>query len=553
MTEFIISAIDGPPVITSPTEITINAGQLFAYTIEATNTPGDFVVTGLPAGVRYDAASGWIGGRPTTPAKYQVGMSASNSLGTGTAILTVNVVQPAALAITSSTRVAGGLGDPFRFQVLAAGATRAARLTTSALPAGLSASPTSGEITGTPTDAGEYKVNLRVTDGSATADGVLLIRVAKDPAFPVIKSATSVSLAPGQAFTYNINGAPDSVDPSSGFGTNAADNTRYHIAGDLPVGLSFYPKTGVISGTFKGNAQRADGNPEQSRLSGGALVGNVQLFASNSRGTSTVPLVFYSSPTGAVNISTRLAIASGDNVLIGGFIVTGNAPKKLIVRAVGPSLPVAGAVQDPVLEIHREDGSILATNDSWRSDNPQAIIDSGVPPADDREAAIVAAFQPGRYTAIVRGKDGTTGVALVELYDLGTASIDASSDSRLANISTRGFVQTGDNIMIGGFIISQVQSKVIVRAIGPSLSKQGVNGALADTVLELHAANGQIIASNDDWQTDHAQEIKDTSVAPTDPRESAIVATLNPGNYTAVVRGKSNATGVALVDVYALQ
>jgi hypothetical protein len=553
MSEFIISVVDGPPVITSPTSITVNEGQLFIYTVETTNAAGAFTASPLPDGVKYNSDRGLIGGNPKTAGTYPVGIAASNSIGTGTATLTLIVQKAGTLAITSSTRAAGGVGDPFRFQVLAPGASAAARLSTSALPPGLTANARSGEITGTPTTAGEFAVQLRVTDGNETADGVLLIKLDDDPAFPAIKSSTSATLTPGQAFTYQIAALPDTAESSTGLGTNVTDDTQYSLIGQLPIGLNFDPKTGVISGTFQGNPQRIDSDPEKTRLSGGALVGNVQLFASNSRGTSTVPLVFFSSPTGAVNISTRLAIANGDNVLIGGFIVTGNAPKKLIVRAVGPSLPVAGALQDPVLEIHGGDGRVIAMNDSWRSDNEQAVIDSGVQPADDREAAIVAAFEPGNYTAVVRGNNGTIGVALVELFDLGTASIDTSSNAKLANISTRGLVQTGDNVMIGGFIISQVQSKVIVRAIGPSLSKAGVTGALADTVLELHGANGQVVASNDDWQTNQAQTIKDTGVPPTDPHESAIVATLNPGNYTAVVRGKNGATGVALAEIYALQ
>lgn len=553
MTEFIISVVDGPPVITSPTSITVNAGQLFVYTVETTNGAGSFLATNLPPGVTYDAARGQIGGYPTTPGTYQVGMVASNSIGSGTATLTVNVLPAGSLAITSSTRAAGSVGDPFRFQVLAPGATSAARLTAIGLPPGLRADATSGEITGTPTVAGEYSVHLHVADGNAFTDGTLLITLNPDPAFPGIKSPTRASLTPGRKFSYTIDASPETVRSGSGFGTNATDDTTYSYVGTLPPGLNFDAKNGVISGTYQGNGQHIDSDPTKSRLSGGALVGNIQIFASNSRGTSTVPLVFFNSPVGAVNISTRMAIASGDNVLIGGFIVTGNAPKKLIVRALGPSLPVAGALQDPVLELHAADGSLLVTNDSWKSDHQQDVLDSGVAPTDDRECAIVAAFQPGNYTAIVRGKDGTTGVALVELYDLGTASIDASSDAKLANISTRGLIQTGDNVMIGGFIISQVQSKVLVRAIGPSLAKAGVANALSDTLLELHGADGQIILSNDDWQSSQEQQIRDTGVPPTDARESALVATINPGNYTAIVRGKNNATGVGLVEIYALQ
>ncbi|MFL6526912.1 MAG: Ig domain-containing protein [Chthoniobacterales bacterium] len=553
MTEFIISVVDGPPVITSPTDITVNQGQLFVYTVDATNIPAQLDnVSGLPAGIAFDPA-GFIGGYPNTPGTYQLGLSLSNRVGTGTATLTVHVQKAGTLTITSSTRAAAGLDDPFRFQVLAPGASSAARLSTSKLPPGLSANATTGEITGAPTQAGDYTVQLRVTDGSATADGVLLISINEDPAFPTIKSPTTVNLDSGQNFTYKISATPEAVGSNDSFGSNVTDATSYSIVGKLPVGLNFDPKTGTISGKFQGSPIH-EHDTAQSRLSGGALVGSVQLFATNSRGTSTVPLAFFSTPTGAVNISTRLAIAGGDNVLIGGFIVTGNAPKKLIVRALGPSLPVPGALQDPVLEIHGSDGSLLTMNDNWKSDDAQSVIDTGIAPSDDREAAIVGAFQPNvNYTAIVKGKNGASGVALVELYDLGTAALDTSSTAKLANISTRGLVQTGDNVMIGGFIISQVQSKVIARAIGPSLTKAGVSGALQDTTLELHGADGQVVASNDDWQSNQAQQIRDTGVPPTDPRESAVLATLNPGNYTAVVRGKNSATGVALVEVYALQ
>jgi hypothetical protein len=555
ITQFIISAVDGPPVITSPTEITVNAAQLFVYSVEATNVPARLDdVSGLPSdGSIQFSPAGFIGGYATSPGTYTLGLSLSNLIGTGTATLTLHVLPANGLSISSSTRAAAGVDDRFHFQVLAPGATSTARLTTSQLPPGLSANAVSGEITGRPTQAGDYVVQLRVTDGAAFADGVLLISVSRDPAFPTIRSATSLSLTAGQDFTYKINASPDTIASSSGFGTNATDQTQYSLVGQLPVGLNFDPKTGTISGKFQGSPIR-EHDAAQSRLSGGALVGNVQIFATNSRGTSTVPLTFFASGVGAVNISTRLAIAGGDNVLIGGFIVTGNAPKKLIVRALGPSLPVPGALQDPVLEIHGSDGSVLATNDSWKSDDAQSVIDSGVAPTDDREAAIVGAFQPNvNYTAIVHGKDGTTGVALVELYDLGTAALNSASTAKLANISTRGLVQTGDNVMIGGFIISQVQSSVIARAIGPSLANAGVQGALQDTMLELHSADGAMVAANDDWQSDQAQQIKDTGVPPTDPRESAVVATLNPGSYTAVVRGKNNTTGVGLVEIYALQ
>jgi hypothetical protein len=541
MTEFIISAVDGPPVIQGQTSITVNAGQLFIHIVEATNVPGQFAATNLPPGIVFDGDFGLIGGYPTTPGTYNVGLSASNSLGTGSAILTVNVLPAGALAITTSTRAAGSVGDPFRFQVLAPGASTAARLSTSGLPPGITANPVTGVISGTPTIAGDFLVRLTVTDGGNFADGVLVLSFNADPAFPGIRSATSATLAPGQNFTYTIDAVPDST---------STDPTTYSIIGALPAGLSFDPSTGTISGTYDNSPQRSPSKKPD--LAGGALVGSVQLFASNSRGTSTIPLVFFTPPIGVVNISTRMTVGAGDNALIGGFIITGNAPKKLIVRAIGPSLPVTGALQDPVLEIHAADGTLLAMNDDWKSDYQQEIVDTTVAPSNDREAAIVGAFQPGTYTAIVRGKNGATGTGLVELYDLGTASLDASSDAKLANISTRGIVQSGDNVMIGGFIISGQPTRVIIRAIGPELNGS-VPGALQDTLLELHDGSGTLIASNDDWKTSQQQAIIDTGVPPTDDRESAIVATLSPGGYTAVVRGKNGTTGVALAEVYVLQ
>ena len=251
-----------------------------------------------------------------------------------------------------------------------------------------------------------------------------------------------------------------------------------------------------------------------------------------------------------------MRVEAGDNVLIAGFIITGNAPKKVVIRAIAPSLrangaPLPGALQDPTLELHDGQG-VLGSNDDWRESQENEIIDSTVPPTDEHESAIVATLNPGNYTAIVAGKNNTTGIAVVELYDLGTSGLDNSSKAQLAQISTRGKVLTDDNVMIGGFIISGSATKVIVRAIGPSLNGI-VPGALQDTVLELHDSSGSLINSNDDWRTTQQQQIIDTTVPPKDDRESAIVATLNPGAYTAIVRGKGNTTGVALVEVYGLQ
>jgi hypothetical protein len=249
------------------------------------------------------------------------------------------------------------------------------------------------------------------------------------------------------------------------------------------------------------------------------------------------------------NISTRLAVETGDNVLIGGFIITGTAPKNVLVRAIGPSLPLVGALADPILELRDQAGALITSNDNWMdSPNKQEIIDTTIPPGDDRESAILSQLDPGAYTAIVRGVNGSTGIGLVELYD-----IARTGDSELANISTRGLVQTGDNVLIGGFILLGASTEqVLVRAIGPSLSSAGIANPLLDPTLELHDGNGALLTSNDDWKDTQQSEIEATGIPPTDDRESALIATLAPGNYTAIVRGVGDMTGVGLVEAYHL-
>ena len=260
------------------------------------------------------------------------------------------------------------------------------------------------------------------------------------------------------------------------------------------------------------------------------------------------------------NISTRGQVQTGDDVMIGGFIITGAGPKRVIVRALGPSLANHGitpALQNPTLELHDHTGRVIAFNDNWmNAPNRQEIINSGLAPSNNLESAILMNLNPGSYTAIVRSFNIATGIGLVEAYDL-----DPTAGSRLGNMSTRALVQTGESVMIGGFIIVNRATRVIIRAIGPSLTRLGVPDALANPQLELHNANS-LIARNDDWQrteiggiitSDQVAEIRSTGLAPTNPAESAIIATLQPGSYTAIVRGVNNTTGIALVEVYELQ
>jgi hypothetical protein len=261
-------------------------------------------------------------------------------------------------------------------------------------------------------------------------------------------------------------------------------------------------------------------------------------------------------PSQAMNISTRARVETGDNVLIGGFTVSGSVAKKVIVRAIGPSLTqhgVSDVLGDPTLELHAGNGALLRSNDNWRDDPSQAsqIIASGLAPSSNLESAIIATLQPGNYTAIVRGKNSRQGVALAEVYD-----VDPAANSELANVSGRSFVRTGDNVMIGGFIIGNNigATKVIIRAIGPSLSQHGVSNALADPTLELHSGNGALLESNDDWQDDpdQAARIRVANLAPSNPLESAISVSLAPGNYTVIVKGKNNGLGIGLAEIYTL-
>jgi uncharacterized delta-60 repeat protein len=251
------------------------------------------------------------------------------------------------------------------------------------------------------------------------------------------------------------------------------------------------------------------------------------------------------------NISTRLRVETGDNALIGGFIVTGTQAKKVIIRAIGPSLSFFDRLADPTLELRDSSGALIAANDDWTlSTNIQAILDSTIPPTNDLESAIVAILPANSsgYTAIVRGSNDGTGIGVVEVYDL-----DNSVDSKLANISTRGLVQTDENVLIAGtIVIGQTPKNVLVRAIGPSLD---VPGKIGDPTLELRDSNGALIDANDNWQdSPNKDAIIDTTIPPTDPLEAAIVATLpaNNSSYTAIVRGAGGVTGIAVVEVYAL-
>jgi hypothetical protein len=253
-------------------------------------------------------------------------------------------------------------------------------------------------------------------------------------------------------------------------------------------------------------------------------------------------------------MSTRLRVETGDRVIIGGFIVTGSVPKKVVIRGIGPSLANSGlhdVLADPTLELRTNDGTLFAQNDNWQDNSGQAgqLIDLGFALQHPNESGMVATLQPGAYTALVVGKNGTSGLGLVEIYD-----VNAEAASQLANISTRGFVRTGDSVMIGGFILGNGSGapNVVVRALGPSLSHFMLPDFLVDPTLELRNANGLLLIANDNWQDDAASaaQLIAHNLQPAVAEESAIFASLPPDAFTAIVAGKNGDVGTGLVEVY---
>ncbi len=414
------------------------------------------------------------------------------------------------------------------------------------------------------------------TDFSSSLDGIYGIALQTNgkivaAGFTFITSEANDNFALAR---YNTNGSLDTT-----FGTGGKVITDIHpvtdeahavviqsdgkiiaggIAGpggNLDFALARYDSSGALDPTFGGDgtvttvfsssddvinamALQADG-----KLVAGGLAGSGGSFAlarylTGGAGAATL-----------LNISTRLAVEAGDNVLIGGFIISGTEPKNVIVRAIGPALGNFGIpnfLADPTLELNGN--GLVVTNDNWKDTQESEIEATGLAPTNDLESAIVATLDPGAYTAIVRGVNDGTGVGLVETYDLDPAA------GSLANISTRGFVNTGDNVMIGGFILGDGDdATVLVRAIGPSLTSFGVAGALQDPTLELRDGSGTLLATNDDWKDSQQAEIEATGLAPSDEAESAILAALLPGGYTAIVRGALDTTGVGLVEVYHLR
>ena len=435
----------------------------------------------------------------------------------------------------------------------------------------------SGERTGGPEFGSAYVYDL--SSGTPTVpvatldnpDPAQLDRFGRSVAIDGVRIAIGVpfddspQVDKGSVYIYGpANVAPVAQDQS----VSTAENTPKAITlsasdgnGDaLAFSVVTGPAHGVLSGTapnltYTPNAGYSGADSFTFKANDGQLdsnIGTVSITVNDvpepSPSVSPTPSAT-PTPTPSLlgNISTRLRVETGDDVLIGGFIVTGSEPKKLIIRAIGPSLPVEDKLQNPELELYDSSGQLIRANDDWQdAPNRQEIVDSTIPPNDPLESAILMTLPAGgsAYTAQVRGVNGGTGVGLVEVFDLGQAA-----KSKLANISTRGLVQTGENVMIGGFFILHQSQKVIIRALGPSLP---IEGKLADPTLGLFNSNGDLIVANENWRDTQESQIIATTIPPSHDLEAAIVATLPPAPYTAIVRGAGDGTGVGLVEVYAL-
>ncbi len=340
--------------------------------------------------------------------------------------------------------------------------------------------------------------------------------------------------------SVNFVSATTTMGSCTGTSTVTCDLGSFPPNGMATVTLVVTPTvTGSLSNTAMASGNLFDPNP-----------GNNSATAPTTVVPAATPPPGTPTPTAspaaqAINLSTRMRVETGDNVGIGGFIITGTAPMHVLIRAIGPSLSpgIPDPLADPVLEF----GSL--TNDNWRDTQEAAIIATGIQPSNDLEAAIDATLSPGFYTAIVRGKNNTSGVALVEVYDLSQAA-----PAKLGNISTRAFIGTGNNVVIAGFILGNGNGndRVVARGIGPSLTAQGVSNALADPVLEARDSNGTLVVANNDWQDDpvQASELTAAGLAPANPLEAGIARTLSPGLYTVLLAGLDNGTGVGLVEVY---
>jgi hypothetical protein len=541
------------PAIISSASTTFTVGTEGIFTIHTTGVPtATLSLTGTqPSWLSFidntDGTATLAGiPDPGSNSSYTFTVTATNGVAPDAMqSFTLFVVNPpvAITSVNNATFVVGTFGT---FTVRTSPPVPSATVSfTGTLPVGITFVPNgdgTATVSGTAAVAseGSYPINITASNGTLPdAMQTFTITVQDTPPVtqaPAITSAAMGLFKVGTAGTFTIT-ATGTPTPS------------FTLTGAQPSWLSFIDNTdgtATLSGTPDADS---------------ALSYSFTITARNGvspNATQSFTLSVQQTPANAtanttlVNISTRLLVQTGAKVGIGGFIITGPDAKKVLIRGMGPTLTsfgVLNALQDPILELHDGTGAVVIGNDDWKIPQETAIAATGLAPGNDHESAILLTLQPGPYTVIESGKNGTSGVGLVEVYDLDTAA-----NAHLSNISTRGFVQTGANVMIGGFIVSGASGSVnlVVRALGPSLAQFGVPNPLADPRLGLYDGNGTLMMSNDNWKDSQQAAIHNSGLQPPNDLDSAILVTLPTGNYTAIVSGKNGGTGIGLVEVYRL-
>ncbi len=400
----------------------------------------------------------------------------------------------------------------------------------------------------TPTLAGTYHWTATYSGDSNNSAAAT---VCSDPKGTVIVTPEIPSLTTQPSAGITLGGSIfDSA--TLGNGVSATGTITFHLYG---------PNDGTCGGAvvFTSSVKVTGNKTYQSASFTPTVVGtyywtvtysgdaNNQMVSTNCSDATVVTTAV--APPRVGNLSARGNVGLGDDVMIGGFIITGTSPRLVVVRGIGPSTGVTGALADPLLELHGPSGFTTIINDNWQDASNASQIPAALQPKDPHESAILVTLSPGAYTGIVSGANNTTGIALVEIYDLGTAA-----DSELANTSTRASVGTQDNVLIGGFITTgSANSNIVVRAIGPSLLSFGVTNALRDPVISVYNQDGSLITSNDNWQDDpNSSLVSQAGLAPTNPLESALYLNVAPAAYTAIVTGAGGSTGIGLVEIYSL-
>jgi Putative Ig domain len=546
---------NSPRAITSDPRPLVTRGQPFSYQIVGNNAPTSFGASALPPGTVIDTTTGIIFGSPTMGGKFSIPVTATGATDTASDRITLVVGVPVepepAPVITSVPEATGRINQAFNYQITAANIPM--QFAASGLPAGLAVNPNTGLISGAPAVTGTFDVIISASNSGGTGGSSLTLSIHPPP--PVITSANTAGAVRLQPFSFQV--------------TASNQPTGFSMDGQ-PSGLKLHATNGLLSGTPTSGgtfnmilrATNGSGTTFQNftlTVATGSPTPSPSATAPPPTPTPTPPVTPTPSPSAtpaaqAVNLSTRMRVQTGDNVGIGGFIITGTGSKNVLLRSLGPSLNQLGvpdALPDPVLELHGPGGFVSIANNNWRDDPLQQalILATGLAPGNNLDSAVFATLNPGSYTVVIRGSNNTRGVALIEVYDLSTAG-----SSKLANISTRAFVSTGDDIVIAGFILGSHigDDRIVVRGIGPSLGVFGVPDTLANPTLELRNSDGALVMGNNDWQEDPAQaaELIAAGLAPSSPLESGIAATLPPGLYTALLAGMNNGTGNGVVEVY---